>query len=406
MRLLLSDVEATMQATALSLNTVRLHATLITVDRTVINTGFRMVYPLLPVLARGAGVELSAIAGILTFTQLIGVAAPVMGELAERRSKRFNLVMGMALSAFGFSLVFILPGGIGLGAALLIAAFGKTTLFDPAAQAYVGDRVPYEQRGAIMALMELSWSMAFLLGVPAMAWLIDAFDWRAPFAVLGLLSFAGALAALALLETDDATTKSGQPLLRNIRTALSTRAARAGLVLGFGISAANQLINIVFGTWIEVTFGVALAALAAASAVIGASELLGEGAVAGLADRFGKRRMVAIGIGINILACIALPATGVSLVVALATLFVFYLGFEVSLVATIPLASELAPTTRGMYMTLLVAGFTLGRALVTYPSTLLYEAAGLWANCAVAIVMNVVALIAVLAFIDPEPAKA
>jgi predicted MFS family arabinose efflux permease len=170
-------------------------------------------------------------------------------------------------------------------------------------------------------------------------------------------------------------------------------------VLGFGISAANQLINVVFGTWIEESFGVQLAALAVAAAVIGLSELGGEGIVTAFADRFGKRRLVLLGIGGNILACLLLPLTGFDLNVALIGLFFFYLTFELSLVATIPLATELSPQSRAMYMTVIVASFTLGRAVFTPVASFLFSY-GLAANSLLAVVLNVVALVAVWRFIS------
>jgi len=179
-----------MNAPAIS-QRLKYQTALLTVNRTVLNTNFRMVYPLLPVFARGVGVELSQIAILLTLAQLIGLAAPVAGEIAERRSKRFNMILGMAFNMVGLTAVFWIPGYLGLGVALLLGAAGKVTLFDPAVQAYIGDRVPYARRGLFMGLMELSWSAAYLVGVPTMAYLIDLFDWRAPFAVLAALNGIG-----------------------------------------------------------------------------------------------------------------------------------------------------------------------------------------------------------------------
>jgi predicted MFS family arabinose efflux permease len=375
---------------------LRYQVALLTVNRTVMNTGFRMVYPLLPVFARGVGVEIGAIATILTFTQLIGLLAPVMGIIAERRSKRFNIVLGLAVNTIGLSMVFLIPGYAGLAVALILAAVGKNTLYDPAVQAYVGDRVPYQRRGLVMAIIEFSWSLAFLIGVPLMTWLIDLYDWRAPFAVVAALTGIGTVLLLVLLDVDETQKRKGTSFFGDIRAAIATRTAIYGLILGLGISTGNQLITIVFGVWIEVSFGIALTALAAASAVIGGSELLGEGIVARFADSFGKQTLIAIGIIINIVASALLPMTGGALWMALTMLFVFYLGFEISLVATIPLASELAPAKRGMYMTLLVASFTLGRAIITQPSAWIFEAYGLWANAGLAIALNLMALYAVI----------
>jgi predicted MFS family arabinose efflux permease len=54
-----------------------------------------------------------------------------------------------------------------------------------------------------------------------------------------------------------------------------------------------------FGVWLEDSFGLQIAALAGASAVIGLSELSGEGLVALLTDRIGKPRALVLGLSAN-----------------------------------------------------------------------------------------------------------
>ncbi|MCU0513632.1 MAG: MFS transporter [Anaerolineae bacterium] len=371
---------------------------LLTTSRTGINTGFRMMYPLMPVFARGVNVEVTVIVSILTLMQLMGLVAPFLGRLSEQRGRKFTLLLGLALYAGGMAVVFVLPGIAGLALALLIGTLGKIA-FDPAVQAYIGDRVPYERRGLYLGIVELGWSSAFIVGIPIMTWLIAQFNWQAPFAALGLVALVALGLAWWLLEADAPAAPMQIAFLPAVRAAVRSRLALAGLVLGFGISAANQLINVVFGTWIEESFGVQLAALAVAAAVIGLSELGGEGIVTAFADRFGKRRLVLLGIGGNILACLLLPLTGFDLNVALIGLFFFYLTFELSLVATIPLATELSPQSRAMYMTVIVASFTLGRAVFTPVASFLFSY-GLAANSLLAVVLNVVALVAVWRFIS------
>ncbi|MDQ7025872.1 MAG: MFS transporter [Anaerolineae bacterium] len=369
----------------------------LTTSRTVINTGFRMIYPLLPVFARSVNVEITTLATLLTLTQLLGLTAPFIGTISERQGRKFTILLGLLTYTIGMLVVFIAPNFMGLALALLIASFGKMA-FDPALQAYVGDRTPYNKRGMYLGIVELAWSGAFLIGVPAMTWLIATYNWQAPFAALSILAGFGLLAAWYLLESDKPTVVQRASFGTIFRLAVDSRIAIAGLVLGFSISAANQLVNVVFGSWIEVSFGVQLAALAAAAFVIGASELGGEGVVTFFADKFGKRRLVILGIGGNIIACLILPFTSFSLTAALVGLFFFYLTFELSLVATIPLATELSPNARAMYMTLLVSAFTFGRAVFTPLAPLLFNY-GLLANVLVAIGLNLVALVAVWKFI-------
>ena len=41
--------------------------------------------------------------------------------------------------------------------ALLLAGLGKS-IFDPAAQAWAGSRVPYRRRAMVIGILEISWS--------------------------------------------------------------------------------------------------------------------------------------------------------------------------------------------------------------------------------------------------------
>lgn len=370
---------------------------MLTTSRTILNTPFRMVYPLLPVFARDLNASIADIAFILTGAQLLGLSAPFIGTFSEQRGRRFTISLGLLLFAVGLLAVFILPNYTGFAIAMLMGSAGKIA-FDPAVQAYMGDRVPYERRGMVLGIIELAWSGAYLLGVPAMTWLIATYNWQSPFLVMAILGFIAFLASRLILENDKPEKIKRMSFFRALAMSVDSRIALAGLVLAFSISSANQLISVVFGAWIENSFGIILSALAAAAFVIGASELLGEGAVVFFSDRFGKRRLVTLGIAGNILACLILPFMSVSLNMVLLGLFFFFITFETSLVATIPLATELSPQSRAMYMTIVVAAFTFGRALMTPVAPYIFEW-GMLANCLAAAMLNLIALIAVWRFI-------
>lgn len=376
---------------------ILLQTAMLTTSRTVVNTGWRMIYPLLPVFARSVNVELATLASVIAVIQLFGLTAPIWGSVSERQGRKFTILLGLAMIVVGSVLVYVLPPLVGLAAALITIGVGKIA-FDPAIQAYVGDRVPYERRGMYLGIIELAWSGAFLIGVPTMTWLIGRYNWQAPFAAIAILSVISIGFAWWMLESDKPTKRQQISFIKALRVSLSTRMAIAGVVLGFGISAANQLVSVVFGSWIEVSFGIQLAALAAASFVIGVSELGGEGIVTFFSDRFGKRRLIIIGIIGNIIACAILPFTDFSLTAALVGLFFFYFTFELALVATIPLVTEINPEARAMYLTVYVAFVTFGRAVFTPISAQIFEF-GLIVNCIFAAILNIIALVAVVRFI-------
>jgi len=75
--------------------------------------------------------------------------------------------------------------------AQFLSGLGKS-LFDPALQAYVGSRVPYRRRGLVVGFLEMAWAASTLVGIPAMAFLIDRAGWRAAFVALSISGHARA----------------------------------------------------------------------------------------------------------------------------------------------------------------------------------------------------------------------
>ena len=163
-----------------------------------------------------------------------------------------------------------------------------------------------------------------------------------------------------------------------------------GLLVGLNVSAANEIINLVFGIWLEDTFNMKVAALGATTAVIGISELIGEFMVATFVDRLGKPRAIFLGIGLNSLASIGLPFLARSVPGAILGLFFFYVTFEFTLVSSIPLMSELLPNTRATMLSATSAGHSLGRSVGALLAGRLYRF-GLSANLIGSIILNLIA---------------
>lgn len=373
---------------------------LLTLVRVALNTGLRFVYPFLPALARGVGVSTRSLSQVVALRALAGLIGPAVGSISDRRGRRPVMVAALLLMALGCSMP-ALAASLGALALALIAIAMAKAIFDPALQGWVADRVPYASRGRAIAVTELSWAAALLLGAPACGWLIGAFGWRAPFVALGLAAGAGALAVMTMLAEvapPDAEgwrrTKAGPagptadgaprgldpptPIslgpLALLRTDRSIRALTAFIVC---LMLGNELLLVVFGEWLESAFGLRLGALGLAGVVIGFAELGGELGVATIADRLGKRRLV---LGAGLLAALAylgLPRAGDSLPLALGLLFIVFLGFELCYVGFLPIATELAPGSRGALMSIVTAATSLGRALGASAGGWLYDRGGL-----------------------------
>jgi MFS transporter, DHA1 family, inner membrane transport protein len=370
---------------------LRFQIIVFSVIRMVVNTAHRMVYPFLPFFGRGLGIDLATLSLALSTRALVGVFGPFLASIADSRGRKAGMLFGMILFTSGVSLVVLHPTFPTFFLALILTSLSKYT-FDPSMQAYLGDRIAYRRRGLALAVTELGWSFSFILGVPLVGFLIARAGWMAPFPLLSLLGLASFIGLVWMLPRDHAVDANRPSLWQNLSSVFTSSPALAGLLVGMFITSSNEVINLVFGVWMEDSFGLRITALGVASAVIGFSELGGETLVGVLVDRLGKLRSVGIGLVLNCLAALALPTFGTSIPGALVGLFLFYLTFEFTLVTTIPMMTEVLPGSRATLMAANVASHSFGRAIGAFIAVPIFGL-GFYFSALAAILFNLLALV-------------
>ena len=372
------------------------------VTRTIVNTSHRMIYTFRPAIARSLGIDLEAVTFAITARSALGLASPLVGTFGDLRGCKTAMLAGLALFVAGMLLVAIWPSYWSLFVALLLTVLCKM-IFDPAMHAYVGDKVVYRQRGLAIAVTEFGWSGAFLLGIPIAGWLIENFGWNRPYLWLALTGM-GAMLVVWRSIPADAARPSTRPTLRNgLQDVLTSHAAIAALATAFLINGSNEMINIIYSEWMENAFGLQVVALGIASGIIGVSELAGEGLVAGIVDRLGKRRSVGIGLLLYVLSCMALPLAH-NVESALVVLFLFYITFEFTVVSYIPLLTQLVPSARATMIACFVASVSLGRTVGALAGPLVFTL-GIGANAAVAAFCTLVGFVLLVRFISEVSEK-
>jgi predicted MFS family arabinose efflux permease len=199
---------------------------------------------------------------------------------------------------------------------------------------------------------------------------------------------------LAIKIPPDHVEASVQPRIiwHSLRKVFTHPAARLALSFGLSITLANEIVNITFGVWLGDTYQLQITSLGFFAVVIGAAELTGEALTALLVDRIGKKKSVRAGVVFTSLAALLLPVLGQSLWGAMAGLFLFYLGFEFTLVSFMPLVTEVLPEARATVMAANLASHSIGRALGAQLGLLFY-ALGFGANALAALAINAVAII-------------
>ena len=329
-------------------------------------TAVMMVGPLLVDLSLELGVTLSQ-AGLLAAAMAVSWAAsaPFAGLLSDRLGRRPLIVV--ALGGLG-----IVNLGAGLASdfwMLMVMRFlaGIFGGFGPASvMASVGDLFPPERRGMAMGWLNMGFSLAAVVGAPAVGAVGGLVGWRWAFAASGLLMLALAL-LIQLAFPPSSRSPGAGGILATYRAVLGVR--WLGHVL-----AANLLERSVFNlgalylpSFLMLSYGLDAVDVAPTLALIAIGTIGGNVLGGWLGDRAPKARLF---VGAQVVAgaiALALFSLPVGLVASAAGGALFGLVNASSRPAMLALGTELSPRHRGTVLGLLSltnqGGIVLGSAL-------------------------------------------
>ena len=361
--------------------------------RMIININTRMIYPFLNTFASGLGVDLIAISLAMTIRSISGALSLFITPVADRHGRKAGMLLGVAIFIVGAGLVIFWPSFTAFTIAISLTFLGMFVYLS-STQAYIGDQVRPGRRGTALGLIETGWGVSYIIGMPILGWIIDRYGWRAPFpftAALGVLAFVLILVFVPNYKPQKKILSGN--VFKSILEVLKIPAARYGLLMSLMLISSNEVINLVFGVWLEESFGLKLAALGAASAVIGISEISGESIGGIVSDKLGRERSIMLGMGMMLIISSILPFIGGTQAGALIGLFFFYLSYEFTFVSTLPFMTELVPEARGTMLGANVACLALGRMIGNLVSPFVFRI-GFWANALSAIIFIIIAFYA------------
>ncbi len=363
----------------------------------LLNIGRRFVYPFAPALSRGLEVPLTAITSIIAVTQISSLAGLFSGPLADRIGYRLMMQLGLGLLAVGMLICGLVPVYWAVFFGLLLASFGKI-LYDPAIQAYIGQEVPYQKRGRVIGVLEISWAGSTLAGIPLLGMVIEYMGLESGFLLLALLGFVS-LAVLAGIFPRDRRhngARGPKELLRSLSQLVKIRPAAGMLAFGFWISLANDNLFVVYGAWFENDFNVSLVSLGFSTIAIGSAELTGEFLTTAFADRIGLKRAIVCGLVLAVIAYLLLPLMGTGLGLAMAGMFLVFCAFEFTMVTSFSLSTELLPSSRATMMAGFYAASGLGRMVGVLVGGFVWKSGGITAVAWLSAALTVLGLLSLL----------
>ena len=256
----------------------------------------QMISPLLPDLISAFGMGAGQ-AGLLVSVYAIAAAAVsfALGPLSDRTGRRKMLVAALMV----FTAATLLCGLAWNYASLVAfravtgAAAGTLSLNITAC---IGDHFLYRRRGAAMGLVMSGYFAAMILGVPAGAFVAEAWSWRwafGAFAGAGLLLWAP---AMAIIPSRVLAVRgiSVIDMVRGYGRFLARTGPLAVIAASFLVSASTVGFITFVGTWLRDAYGLSTDWIGLVFLFSGLGALLGSPLAGYLSDRVGKRGIVVV----------------------------------------------------------------------------------------------------------------
>ena len=303
----------------------------------------------------------------------LAIVAPVIALAGSQISRKTTMTTGM--------IVFILAGllcafaakfwVLMLARALCGAAAGA---FLPACYAYVGDAAPYADRAKVMGRVMAGWSLALIVGIPMGGLMAQMWGWRSAFIAVSMV---GVIAALLIIRLPAPIHSTAQGA-RSAATESFRRIFRDGIPLLLAVNFFDVLsfygVYTFLGVVVRTRMGLGSAGFGVLVLCYGVG-LLFSTLNARLLDRWGKERVLTIGLSALAVQIALLPAAGLPV-----TLSVFMALWGVSQgfvqTGTATLVTEASGGARGLAMALMSCGTYLAVGLGSLSGGWLLESYG------------------------------
>ncbi|MFZ1768063.1 MAG: MFS transporter [Caldilinea sp.] len=341
----------------------------------LVDIGAQIFNPFLPVIAAGLGVSVVELGRLVGLRSAMGIFSPVSGTLADRHGYRLVIRGALLLTATGFLLLAVSSAAWMVALAMILTGLGMGA-FVPNLQAFVSSRLDYRLRARGLGMIEYSWALTGIIGLPLIGLLIAATGWRTPFFLLAaaMVVMSVVFGAMPGIQQSRAASSASAQLSTPWRSRLAElvvihtnrRSTYATILAGALSYFAAMQVMIAHGAWLAAQYGLDAATLGLVAFIFGWFDLAASVSVSLFTDRLGKKRSVLIGIVGSLVGYLLMPLLNVALLPTVAIIGMARMFFEFNIVSHFPLLSEQAPAQRGQVMTLGAAATLIGGSLAGF----------------------------------------
>jgi len=354
---------------------------------------------------------------LISLRSLIGLIAPIFGTLADKVGHKIIMRLGLFLSGIG--LLFIATGYhisiIILG--MIIVGIGGS-IYIPNLQAYLGMRLPHNQRARMIGIVEYSWALSGIIGVFLAGLLIAASNWQMPLIVLGIgLLIAGFISATLprdISHISPSVSDSHLPkqnywshicaffdLGNNAKSAWAAITAN-----GLNFFAMVHII-IIYGGWLEMEYGLEAYQLGTVALIIGLFDWGASIIFSIIGDKFGRKQSVLFGVVGTVISYLLFPFLNLSLKLAVVSLVLIRFCFEFAILSNIILVLEQVPEQQGKILSLNMAGALIGITIAGFTGPWAYLSYGVWGLGPVSLIAALLSLGVLISIVQvPYPTTA
>ena len=353
-----------------------------------VDTAGQVFDPFLRQISSGIGTTVQIMGVILAVRSLVGLTAPIWGAVADRRGYRTILQICLCIAGAGTFVSVLMESALLFAVFIVIGGIGVAG-FKPNLHAYLSGMIPYEKRGRGLGIVEYSYALAGVLGLPAIGFLIEAMGWKVPFYLLGgflvlmaAVFFSLPRAKIAAPRAGSAeprdTVRTGSGLLGFFRFGSNAVSAWASIAVMGLVIFANVHLSIIYGVWLGGEYGLGPARLGSVSFIFGIGDLAMSIMVSLYIDRLGKRRNIVFGTMGALAGFLLLPLLNRGLVPAVAGVAFVRICFQAIILGLFPLISEQVPDQRGKAISMGIAAGLLGSTFASVTGPAAYLRFGVW----------------------------
>ncbi len=382
-----------------------------------VDISVQLFQPFLTIIAAGMGIGVVTMGRLVSVKNLMGLSAPLLGNLADRFGYRTVMRAGLLLSGAGFLLLGSGSGLILIIAGMVLSGIGQAG-YTPTIQAYLSAKLSYEKRSRYLGILEYSWALAGIIGLFFIGHLMDWYNWRLPLFILAGGFFGMSLIFATLPEAQESegrgrderageSRNGAMGRLKNIKAFFDLGEHRGSAWGAVAVNFFNFLaishLMIIHGGWLEMEYGLTAGQLGNVAFLMGFADWGASILVSIYGDRIGKRRGVLLGVGGMSLFFLILPFLDVSLPLALAAIALPRFCFEFATVSNFPLLSEQLPSQRGKIMALSFSAGLSGTVITGLTGPAFYLRWGVWGLGPFSLLFSLVSLLLLTLFVRERP---